>query len=83
MKAINSELDSQLSSCSAEREDLKAKYEGRADAFNNLVRNSVKAICCSFNDADAGITKNWGIVDNKIVCTGEYVVNCTTGATNY
>jgi len=83
LRTKNSELDSQLSTCNAESEDLKARYESRLSAFDNLVRNSVKAICCSFNDIDAGLTKNWGIVDDKIVCTGGYSVNCTSGATDY
>jgi len=83
LRTRNSELDSQLSTCNAEREDFKARYENRLEAFNTLVRNSVKAACCSFDDVSSGATKNWGIVDNKIVCTGDYHVNCSTGETDF
>jgi len=78
-----SELESELSTCNAEREDFKTRYENRLTAFNTLVRNSVKAICCSFDDVSSGATKTWGIVDDKIVCTGDYNVNCATGETEY
>jgi septal ring factor EnvC (AmiA/AmiB activator) len=83
LTAENSQLESDLSTCDAERADYINMYETRMEAFNNLVRNSVKAICCSFSDIDSGTTKDWGIEDNKIVCTGGYQVNCDTGETNY
>ncbi len=79
----NSQLESDMAVCDSERADYLNMYETRLEAFNNLVRNSVKAICCSFNDIDSGTTKEWGIADNKIVCTGGYQVNCGTGETNY
>lgn len=83
LRTRNSELESQLSACNTEKEDFKARYENRLSAFNNLVRSSVRALCCSFGDIVSEATKNWGIVDDKIVCTGNYHVNCSTGETDY
>jgi len=83
LQTRKSELELQLSNCTAEREDLRARYENRLAAFNSVVKNSVRAICCSFGDVVSGAPKNWGIVDNKIVCTGSYNVNCSTGETDF
>jgi septal ring factor EnvC (AmiA/AmiB activator) len=83
LQTRKSELESQLSNCTAEKEDFRTRYENGLAAFNSIVKNSVRAICCSFGDVVSGTTKNWGIVDNKIVCTGSYNVNCSSGETDF
>ncbi len=70
-------LDSQLSSCNSDK-------IASGEAYRQLARNSVKAICCSFGDVQSATTRNWNItINNSIVCAGNYTINCTSGESNY
>ena len=46
---------------------------------NSTLQNSVRAVCCSFGDVEAGVSKNWQIFSDRIVCSGNSTVNCGTG----
>ncbi len=83
LSSYSARLNEQFSSCDAQREELNAKYTNETENYKTIVRNSVKAICCSFGDLQIGNSRNWGITNNQIVCGGNYTVNCTTGSTNY
>ncbi len=63
-------------------DDVRSDYSSLQDAYNNLVRNSVKALCCSFSDVEGGVVKNWHTENNKILCDGNFTVNCATGEIN-
>lgn len=69
-------LTSSLNTCISEKESINQSYK-------HLARNSVKAICCSFGDVQSAATRNWNIINDSIVCSGNYTVNCTSGETNY
>ncbi len=83
LKSYSDSLNSLFSSCDTERADVKIKYANETENYKQAVKNSVKAICCSFGDAQSGTVRLWEMENNRIVCTGNYTVNCTTGTTNY
>lgn len=76
-------LNASLSSCLGESTALKNTYGNLAESYNNLVRSSVKAICCSFGDIQSGGARSWNITSDRIVCSGLYSVNCTSGETTF
>lgn len=50
----------------------------------DIVKSSVRAVCCSFGDILQGVQRSWDIVGNQIICgKGGYIVNCGTGTTDY
>lgn len=67
-----SQLEISLDACSADKKTL----------VNTLV-NFVKAVCCSFDDTSKGRELKWSLRDGKIVCDGEFKINCATGVTDY
>ena len=70
-------LDNQLSLCDSEK-------IASGEAYRQLARSSVKAICCSFGDVTSGTVRNWNITaNNSISCSGNYTINCTSGESNY
>lgn len=69
LQNTSSSLQSQLSSCNV-----------NMTIYQQVVQNSVRAVCCSFGDVQAGVTKNWQVFSNYIVCSGNNTVNCGTGA---
>lgn len=83
LKSYSDQLNSLFSACDVERADMKTKLANETENFKSIVRNSVKAICCSFGDALSGAVRRWGIENSQIVCSGNFSVNCTAGNTNY
>ncbi len=85
--------ESKLSLCTGEKADLQKAYdacqeqkktaesllEEKTSSYDELAKNSVTAICCSFSDSRSGVVKNWNIVNNNVVCSGNFTVNCTSG----
>jgi uncharacterized phage infection (PIP) family protein YhgE len=69
LQNISSSLQGQLTNCNA-----------NMTTYQMVVQNSVRAVCCSFGDVQAGATKNWQIFSNNIICSGNNTVNCGTGA---
>lgn len=49
-------------------------------SYQSIVLNSIRAVCCSFADVQAGTVRNWQIFSNSIACSGSNTVNCGTGA---
>lgn len=82
-KADLSGRESSLNECRNEISDLKASQSSMSTGYKNLVKNSVKAICCTISDVDSGSIRNWRIENDKIICGGNFTVNCATGETNY
>ncbi len=76
-------LNSLFSACDRERKDFSEKLVNKTSDYKEIVRNSVKAICCSFGDSAAGTARNWEITANQIVCSGNFTVNCTSGKTDF
>ncbi|MFA4819986.1 MAG: hypothetical protein WC613_03440 [Candidatus Aenigmatarchaeota archaeon] len=72
---VNS-LNSSLNNCKTEK-------AAAAQSFKQFIKNSVKAICCSYGDVQSGAARKWSMVNDSIICTGEYTVDCATGETNY
>lgn len=64
-------------------ETCESRIASSGDTFKQLTRNSVRPICCSYGDIQNGGTRNWDVVNNSIICSGNYTVNCTSGETNY
>lgn len=83
LKSYSTQINSVYSICDSERSDLKIKYANETENYKSIVRNSVQAICCSFGDSSTGTIRSWGIQDNRIICSGNFTVNCTAGNTNY
>jgi ABC-type transport system involved in cytochrome bd biosynthesis fused ATPase/permease subunit len=69
LQNVSASLQSQLSTC-----DMNMTI------YQQVVQNSVRAVCCSFGDVVAGTVKNWQIFSNSIICSGNNTVNCGTGA---
>lgn len=90
-------VEADLETCSATSRELnktanelsfwlntcRAENEAAMQSFKQLIRTSVKAICCSFGDVQDGTVRYWNIVNSTIVCSGGYMVNCSSGETNY
>jgi len=83
LKSYSDNLNSVYAKCDSERTDLQSKYANSTESYKSVIRNSVRAICCSFGDTQSGAIRSWEILNNQIVCNGNYSVNCTSGATNY
>ena len=47
--------------------------------FRLVVVNSARQVCCTPGTEIAGFS----VVDNKIICRGDYNVNCATGESNF
>jgi len=77
--SLNNSLTNTVSSLNA----CKTEKDSAIQTSRQLVRNSVKAICCSYGDVQVGFVRNWDIFNDSITCTGIYTVNCGTGQTNY
>jgi len=69
-------MENNLNNCKEQKDAIQKNY-------TNILKDAVKAICCSVDDSINGAVKNWEIRDSKLVCTGNYTVNCTSGETNY
>lgn len=69
--------------CKAELDALKVGQISASTSYKNLVKNSVKSICCTLSDVESGSFKSWRIENDKIYCSGNLTVNCATGETNY
>lgn len=93
LQKYSDELNVFYTTCRQERDDFRSKYEQasndaaqKEEEFKNLVRNVVQGICCSFNDVQTGVSKNWDITtDKNIVCIndGAFTVNCGNGETDF
>jgi len=78
-----SSLNSDIASCNSEKENLGNEISTVKSSYNELVKNTVRDLCCTFSDANSGAEKSWGISSNSIVCTGPYTVNCGSGSTSF
>lgn len=67
--------------CEAEKESAETQLQQEQENYKQVVKNTVRAICCSFNDVQQGTTREWGLEENKIVCSGSFTVNCGSGET--
>jgi septal ring factor EnvC (AmiA/AmiB activator) len=72
-------IKASLTSCQTEKTVAENQLAAEIVNYEELAKNSVTSICCSFSDFKAGTIKNWGIENNNIVCTGSSTVNCTSG----
>jgi hypothetical protein len=77
------ELQALLNNCTDEKGTLAAQAAAAIAGYKDLAKSSVKPICCSYSDMQTGAVHNWDILNNVVVCTGNYTINCTTGETNY
>ena len=79
LKTYSEELNTLIDTCETERDELEVKYEDASTSLSNLIGNTVSLICCR-----PGIEiSQWEIVDDEIVCSGPFTVNCTTGEVEY
>jgi len=93
-EALLNECHNETAQLKSQLEDEKNKYEqlsGNLTTCNfkkqellDIVKSSVRAVCCSFGDILQGTQRSWDIVGNQIICgKGGYTVNCGTGTTDY
>lgn len=73
------ELRKSYDSCSEQKGAAEKLLEETLAAYEDLAKNSVTAICCSFSDVRSGEVKSWGISNNTIACSGNFTVNCKSG----
>lgn len=79
LQNYSSELNALIAKCEEERSNLNVSYENLSVRFNVLVQKTAVDICCR-----PGIEiSNWSISSNGIVCSGEFMANCSSGKTNY
>jgi len=93
LQKYSDELNVFYTQCQSDKSGFETKYndvvkemEKNEEDFNRLVRNVVQGICCSFNDVQTGVVKNWDITTDKhIVCIidGAFTINCGNGETNF
>lgn len=75
-------LSSKINNLTQSLENCKKDNESVSEQYEQLAKNSAKPICCSFGDIQSGAIRNWNIMNNAIICSGNYTVNCTSGETN-
>ncbi|MBI2076712.1 MAG: hypothetical protein HYT72_05695 [Candidatus Aenigmarchaeota archaeon] len=83
LKSYSDRINSLFRACDVERKDLSEKLANETSNYKEVVRSSVKAICCSFGDSVSGALRNWAILNSQIVCSGNFTVNCTSGKTDF
>lgn len=72
-----------VNECESEKSSMQEDYDRLLENYKDVIRDSVTSRCCSYSDIRNDVTKNWDIIDNEIICSGNYTVNCGTGETNY
>lgn len=84
LNSYSNELNDLLNICGTQKTNISAELEKIERDYKRMVISSVRPICCSaFNVIKSGEIK-WDIDNNTITCgTGNYVVNCGSGDTNY
>lgn len=83
LSSLRTSSESSLNQCRNELDSLKSNQSSLSAGYKNLVKNSVKSICCTISDVDSAAVKQWRIENDKIICSGNLTVNCATGETNY
>ena len=79
LKTYSEELNALLNECDAERSEFQEKYENASTTLSNLIDNTVALICCR-----PGIeTSEWDMINDEIVCSGSYSIDCNTGELTY
>lgn len=77
------QLNDKVAETQASLDNCTIQSSNMTTVYKDLIKSSVKPICCSYADMQNGVTRNWNIIDNVITCTGDYAVNCSSGETNY
>ncbi|MBI4018241.1 MAG: hypothetical protein HY368_01390 [Candidatus Aenigmarchaeota archaeon] len=82
LSSLRASSESSLNECRTELNSLKTNQSSLSAGYKNLVKNSVKAICCTLSDVESASAKQWRIDSDKIFCSGNFTVNCATGETS-
>ena len=71
--------------CSDEVINISSDLDAEKSNYKSLIRNSVRAVCCSVSDILSENVRSFNVKGNRIACSdeGEYTVNCGNGDTNY
>ena len=80
--ALKTGSETSLNECRTELNSAKSLQSSVTASYSKLVKNSVKAICCTISDVDSAALKQWRIENYKIICSGNFTVNCATGETS-
>ncbi|GEM_PF-3797746 len=78
-KSEKTELQQSYNACIADKKNAQEQLSSKTTDYDELAKNSVRGLCCSYSDFQSGSMKNWAIVNNSISCSGNYTVNCTSG----
>ncbi|MBI4896622.1 MAG: hypothetical protein HY832_03695 [Candidatus Aenigmarchaeota archaeon] len=80
----NRQLTSMSQTCQQERITYLQKLETEVTAKNSIIRNTIRAVCCSFSDIQTNMNKTWGLTNtNAVTCSGNHTVQCGTGETDF
>lgn len=77
--AAKEEAQKSYSACLQDKQATEIKLAAKSADYDELARNSVRGLCCSFSDFQSGAVRQWSISNNTIVCSGNFTVNCTSG----
>ncbi len=67
------------SACLEDKKTAENRLVSKTSDYDELAKNSVRGLCCSFSDFQSGAIEQWSIKNNSIVCSGNFTVNCTSG----
>ncbi len=79
------DVQQNLDLCVQEKASTSDDLASANEDYKDIVKNSVRAKCCSVSDIIDGVTRKWSLSDNNIVCSdaGDYSVDCSSGETDY
>lgn len=79
------DVQNNLDLCVQEKASTSDELESANEDYKDLVKNSVRAKCCSVSDIIDGVTRKWSLSEDNIICSdaGDYNVDCSNGETDY
>lgn len=63
----------------ARMQEETAELEEENLQFKGAIGSAVRAVCCSFDEIQQGIEKDWGLSSSSVICVGDFKVDCGTG----
>ena len=60
-------------------QDENKRFQDENSVFKEVIGNSVRSFCCSFDEIQQGTERDWGLSSSSIICAGDYEVDCGSG----
>ncbi len=64
-------------------EEEKENLEEEKEEIYDALKNSVRTICCSFDDIKSNRAQSWDIDNDIIICEGGFEISCGSGNTDF